>query len=158
MVPTPYFLCGPEGNYLSVPQFIHLQNKGYRWHSAHRMFLKIYYLFIYFWRHGVFVAAHADTLGSSGALERWGSEISQKCGKISKAGESEWSSWKSWSWRFLWIWIPPSENLGKKKHTISLRMNEIPASHLETVFSSSIQSYYIWCCTENCFKHMTGPC
>lgn len=46
----------------------------------------------------------------------------------------------------------------KKKHTISLRMNEIPAAHLESVFNSSIQSYYKWLCTENCFKHMTGPC
>lgn len=46
----------------------------------------------------------------------------------------------------------------KKKHTISLRMNEIPGAHLETVFSLSIQSYYKWFCTENCFKHMTGPC
>ena len=52
----------------------------------------------------------------------------------------------------------PQKTLGKKNHTISLRMNEIPAAHLETVFSSSIQSYYKWLCTENCFKHMTGPC
>ena len=53
----------------------------------------------------------------------------------------------------------PQKTLGKKKkHTISLRMNEIPGAHLETVFSLSIQSYYKWFCTENCFKHMTGPC
>lgn len=35
------------------------------------------------------------------------------------------------------------------KKTTSLRMNEIPAAHLQTTFSSSIQSYYKWFCAQN---------
>lgn len=37
---------------------------------------------------------------------------------------------------------------GKKKKPTSLRMNEIPAAHLQTAFSSSIQSYYKWVCAQ----------
>lgn len=59
MVPTLTSLC-EEGNYLSVPQFIHLQIKGIMALSFIGCFLK-YIIYLSISWHRVFVAAHADT-------------------------------------------------------------------------------------------------
>lgn len=93
------------------------------------------------------------------AQERQCNKANRKFGKNGNAGKVEEARRNLNRKDFYEFGYRPQktfEGKKKKQQPTSLRMNEIPAAHLQTASSSSIQSYYKWFRAGSCCKCMTG--